>query len=66
MDNNHLLGRLVVGTMINFVVLYILEQIDNKLAMLFLVVVALIFLITYRDQIFPSLNAVLAQIQGTL
>ncbi len=64
MNTNNLAGKLIVGTMINFVVLYILEQIDNRLAVLYLVVVALIILLTYKDQIFPNINLLLSQVRG--
>lgn len=63
--SNPLLGRLVIGAIINFIVLYFLEQIDNRLAMLYLLVVFLLILITYKDQIFPSISILLGTIKGS-
>ena len=66
MNDKELLGRLIVGTAVSFVILYILEQIDSKLAMLYLIVAVLVILITYKDQIFPSISLLIGTIQGTL
>lgn len=65
-NNKDILGRLIIGTMINFVVLYILEQVDSRLATLYLVILALIILLTYKDQIFPNVNLLLGTIRGKL
>lgn len=64
MNKDNLLGRLVVGAAINFVVLYFLEQIDNRLAMLYLVTIFIMIMITYRDQIFPNINLLLGMVKG--
>lgn len=66
MGNKDILGRLIIGAMINFVVLYILEQVDNRLAILYLFIVFLIILLTYGNQIFPNVNLLLGTIRGRL
>lgn len=66
MDNNGLLGKLIVGTVINFIVLYILEQVDNRLAMLYLFAVILLIMLSFKDQIFPSLNLLIGTVKGSV
>jgi hypothetical protein len=64
-NEGQLLSRLIIGGGISFFVVWILQSYDERLAMIYVGVVILLLLLTYKDQIFPSINLLLGTIKGS-
>ena len=53
------LGRVIIGSVGAAVVLWGLEQIDPKIAMLYLIVILLSVVMVYRGTIFTQINSII-------
>ena len=58
------LGRVTIGSVGAAVVLWGLEQIDPKIAMLYLIVILLSVVMVYRGTIFTQINSIIALLQS--
>lgn len=58
------LGRVIIGSVGAAVVLWGLEQIDPKIAMLYLIVILLSVVMVYRGTIFTQINSIIALLQS--
>lgn len=64
MNDKQLFGRLIVFAIINVVIVYILEQYNRKVAMLYVIVLFMLAMYKYKDDIFPAINIMIGTIKG--
>lgn len=64
MNDKALLGRLIIFSLINVVIVYILEQYNRKVAMLYVIVLFLLAMYKYKDDIFPAINIMIGTVKG--
>ena len=63
MNDRRLLGNLVIGGLINGIVIYLIYQIDDRVAKLYMFLVLLATLLVYNNQFFGGINAALSAIR---
>lgn len=56
--------RFFVGFLASYIVMYILQQLDEKLANLYLVIVLVSVILIYRNEFFGNLNLLIALLKG--
>lgn len=64
--NTSFAARLVIGGVVSFFIVWLLSAYDKRLANLYVILFILIILVTYRNQIIPSINTIIGTIQGSL
>lgn len=57
------LSSLIIGGIINLIVVSILDSYDSRLATIYTILLFIIIMVTYRDEIFPSINSLFSTIQ---
>ncbi len=60
------LQKLIIGGVISYIVVTLLTQVDRRLAWLYLLLVFMVTILAYKDQIFPAILNLTSGVAATM